>query len=186
MALLFFLFIISSMLAAINECVVIRDCNYALNRLSTQETCYCADDECIFEFNFNEINTAQSTSFITCDHTALKAEDSDIFTQCIINCNAPNSCNEFIVDAVDTNEVSINCESTNSCNLMEVRINNQTESKSIKQSSANIACFGHNSCDNLEYYCHQNIECELECIVPNSCNVCCSVDSLFFISLCLS
>ena len=108
----------------------ITDCNFNLNRLSTFETCYCSESECIFDFNLNSEHTLDVTSFITCDHTEIKLDSPHIFTQCIINCN-----------------------SINSCNKLQTHINNNSQS-----TTSFIQCSARKSCDNLGYFC-QNRDC---------------------------
>ena len=149
----------------------ITDCNFNLNRLSTFESCYCDASQCIFDFNLNEQDTLDSTSFITCDHRELKLDSPDTFTQCIINCNAINSCNDFIVHIYEADDVYINCHSDNSCNLLETHIN-EPSLFSINESTSFIQCSGTQSCDNLGYFCHDKAQCDLECVLPGTCNVC--------------
>ena len=155
-----------------NSCGInITDCNFNLNRLSTFETCFCDASECIFDFNLNEEDTLDATSFITCDHREIKLDSPNIFTQCIINCNAINSCNDFVIHIYEADDIYIDCNSDNSCNLLETHINEPSPS-SINTTTSLIECSGDQSCDNLGYFCQDQAQCDLECTIPGTCNVC--------------
>lgn len=156
----------------------ITDCNFIQNRVSSQDACYCDDAECIFEFTLNEGDTLQSVTWITCDHRDIKESSPSEFTQCVVSCTAPNSCDNFVIETFDSDEIIVECDSLSSCNLLELHINDHSNysidgNGSVIESNHSIAdvyCHGVESCDNLQIHCADDTECNLQC-QPITCSV---------------
>ena len=165
------LFVMSMSVVAADN---ITDCDYVQNRVSSQDGCFCDSAECVFEFNLEEGDTVEAVTWITCDHRGAKEVDPSVSTQCVVSCNAPSSCNEFVLETYGADQVVVECDALSSCDLMEIHVVNDRDGgghqSNGSHSEVDVVCLGLESCGNLQIHCPEDTECSLQC-QSSSCSV---------------